>query len=139
MPAFKSKLQSRYGQNAQNSLMTGSTFSNAGASGQKSRQYQSSLSHSKVAQYWKRPTTAATSTQHDTSVASTSDLKSGTDGASSKTKFNNPYVYSRTNTSKDLHNTTVNHTRGNPILKDNFMRAENSSKLRNKARDNSEP
>jgi len=110
--------------------MAANTFSNAPTSGQKPRQYQSSLSHSKVAQYWKRPTTQATAS-HDDSVTASSELKSE---AAGKEKFNNPYVYQRTNTSKELHSTGV----ARPVLKDNFVASESSSKLRLKARDNSE-
>jgi len=68
-------------------------------------------------------------------MTSASDLKSVTDGQSSKSKFNNPYVYQRTNTSKDLH--ADSHLRGGPVLKNNFL-ANAQSKLRIR-RDNSEP
>lgn len=71
-------------------------------------------------------------------MTSASDLKSVTDGQSSKSKFNNPYIYQRTNTSKDLHaNASESHLRDGPVLKNNFMNAQ--SKLRIRSRDNSEP
>ena len=72
--------------------MATSSFSNAPTSGQKSRQYQSSLSHSKVAQHWKRPSAVNSTATHNTSIAASSDLKSESE-ATNKAKFNNPYVY----------------------------------------------